>query len=170
MLTQNLYQISADFLKKPPQKRLLVLNEIGLARYASFLTIMPLAEANIACTMRFFINPSKAKFPNLQGADLASLVLDGVNFIRADLSKANLSNSSLVDADLIFANFTNANLSNANLQGATLNETIWQELKKIPNSQSEKAKLGNLQGKNGTFRDNSAPLPPYKYFPKRLSR
>ncbi len=126
MLTQNLYQISADFLRQLPQKRLLILNEIGLARYASFLTIMPLTEANIACIMRFFINPSKAKFPNLQGANLAGLVLDGVNFIRGDLSKVNLSNSSLVDADLIFANFTNANLSNANLQGATLNETIWQ--------------------------------------------
>ena len=125
MLTQNLYQISADFLEKSQQKRLLILNEMGLARYATFLTIMPLAEANIDCIMRFFSNPTKAKFPNLQGAELSGLVLDGVNFIRGDLSGANLSNSSLVDADLIFANFTNANLNNANLQGATLNETIW---------------------------------------------
>ncbi len=125
MLTQNLYQISTDFLEKPPQKRLLVLKEIGLARYADFLSIMPLTEANIACVMRFFINPSKAKFPNLQGADLANLVLDGVNFIRGNLSDANLSNSSLVDADLIFASFNNANLSDVNLQGATLNETLW---------------------------------------------
>lgn len=125
MLTQNLYQISADFLGKPPQKRLLILKKMGLARYAVFLSIMPFTEANIACIMRFFINPSKAKFPNLQGADLAGLVLEGGNFIRGDLSRTNLSNTSLVDADLIFANFTQANLSNANLQGATLNETIW---------------------------------------------
>ncbi len=125
MLTQNLYQISTDFLEQTPQNRLLILTEIGLARYANFLTIMPLTEANIACTMRFFSTPSRAKFPNLKGADLSGLVLDGVNFIRGDLSGANFSNSSLVDADLIFANFTKANLSNANLQGATLNETIW---------------------------------------------
>ncbi len=125
MLTQNLYQISADFLENPPQKRLLILKEIGLARYADFLTIMPLTEANIACIMRFFSSPSRAKFPNLQGAELSNLVLDKVNFIRGDLSGANLSNSSLIEADLIFANFTQANLSNANLQGATLNETVW---------------------------------------------
>ena len=125
MLTQNLYQTSIDFLEKSPQKRLLILKEMGLARYADFLTIMPLAEANIACIMRFFNNPTKAKFPNLQGAELSGLVLDGVNFIRGDLSGANLSSSSLVDADLIFANFTNANLRKANLQGSTLNETLW---------------------------------------------
>ena len=119
MLTQNLYQTSIDFLEKSPQKRLLILKEMGLARYADFLTIMPLAEANIACIMRFFSNPGKAKFPNLQGAELSGLVLDGVNFIRGDLSGANLSSSSLVDADLIFANFTNANLRKANLQGSS---------------------------------------------------
>lgn len=125
MLTQNLYQTSTDFLEQPPQKRLLILKEIGLARYASFLTIMPCTEANVACIFRFFSNPSKAKFPNLQGAELSGLVLDGVNFIRGDLSGANLSSSSLIDADLIFANFTQANLRDANLQGATLNETVW---------------------------------------------
>ncbi len=97
MLTQNLYQISTDFLEQTPQKRLLILKEMGLARYADFLTIMPLTEANIACVMRFFGNPSKAKFPNLQGAELSGLVLDGVNFIRGDLSGANLSNSSFVE-------------------------------------------------------------------------
>jgi uncharacterized protein YjbI with pentapeptide repeats len=125
MLTQNLYQISTDFLEQPSQKRLLILKEIGLARYADFLTVMPLTEANIACVFRFFSNPSRAKFPNLQGADLSGLVLNGANLIRGNLSSANLSDSSLVDADLIFANFTAANLKEANLQGATLNETLW---------------------------------------------
>ncbi|MBW4664768.1 MAG: pentapeptide repeat-containing protein [Chroococcus sp. CMT-3BRIN-NPC107] len=125
MLTQNLYQISTEFLEQLPEKRLLILKEMGLARYADFLTIMPVAEANIACIMRFFSSPSKAKFPNLQGTELSGLVLNRVNFIRGDLSGANLSNSSLVDADLIFANFAGANLSNTNLQGATLNETVW---------------------------------------------
>ncbi len=125
MLIQNLYQISTSFLEQTPQKRLLILKEIGLGRYADFLTIMPLTQANITCIMRFFSNPKRVKFPSLQGAELSGLVLDGVNFIRGDLSGANLSNSSLIDADLLFANFTQANLSNANLQGATLNETIW---------------------------------------------
>ena len=125
MLIQNLYQTSTSFLEQTPQKRLLILKGIGLGRYAEFLTIMPLTQANITCIMRFFSNPKKVKFPNLQGAELSGLVLDGVNFIRGDLSGVNLSNSSLIDADLIFANFTQANLTNANLQGATLNETIW---------------------------------------------
>ena len=125
MLIQNLYQTSTSFLEQTPQKRLLILKEIGLGRYAEFLTIIPLTQANITCIMRFFSNPKKVKFPNLQGAELSGLVLDGVNFIRGDLSGANLSNSSLIDADLLFANFTQANLSNANLRGATLNETLW---------------------------------------------
>ena len=95
MLTQNLYQTSIDFLEKSPQKRLLILKEMGLARYADFLTIMPLAEANIACITRFFSNPSKDKFPNLQGGELSGLVLDSVNFIRGDLSRANLNNEPI---------------------------------------------------------------------------
>jgi uncharacterized protein YjbI with pentapeptide repeats len=51
--------------------------------------------------------------------------LDGVNFIRGDLTGANLKGSRLLEADLIFANFTGADLRNADLRGATLNETIW---------------------------------------------
>ncbi|KJH71389.1 pentapeptide repeat-containing protein [Aliterella atlantica] len=125
-LTQNNYQIGKQFLLQAPQERLLTLKQVGLGRYADFLTKMPLTEANVACVMRFFNNPSRAKFPNLQAVELPDLVLDGVNFIRGNLSDANLSGSSLIDADLIFANFTGANLSNANLRGATLNETIWQ--------------------------------------------
>jgi len=125
LANQNNYQIGRQFLLQSPQERLVALKQVGLARYADFLTKMPLTEANVICVMRFFNNPSRAKFPNLQGVDLSRLVLDGVNFIRGDLSGANLSGSSLIDADLIFANFTNANLSNTNLQGATLNETVW---------------------------------------------
>lgn len=86
---------------------------------------MPLSEANVACVMRFFKDPSRVKFPNLKGAELSGLVLDGVNFIRGDLSEANLRGSRLVDADMIFANFTGADLRNADLWGATLNETVW---------------------------------------------
>lgn len=125
LANQNNYQIGRQFLLQAPQERLLTLKQVGLARYANFLTKMPLTEANIICVMRFFNNSSRAKFPNLQNVDLSGLILNGVNFIRGDLSGANLSSSNLIDADLIFANFTNANLSNTNLQGATLNETVW---------------------------------------------
>ncbi len=75
--------------------------------------------------MRFFKEPSQTKFPNLRGAELSGLVLDGVNFIRGDLTRVNLKGSRLLEADLIFANFTGADLRNADLRGATLNETIW---------------------------------------------
>lgn len=125
LANSNNYQIGRQFLLQSPQQRLTTLKQVGLARYADFLTKMPLTEANVICVVRFFNNPSRAKFPNLQNVDLSGLVLNGVNFIRGDLSGANLSGSSLIDADLIFANFTNANLSNTNLQGATLNETVW---------------------------------------------
>ena len=122
---QELYFTCTEFLKQNPQQRLVLLNQLGIARYADFLTQIRLNEANINCVMRFFSNPSKVKFPNLKGADLSGLNLDGVNLIRGDLSSANLSGSSLINADLIFANFTKADLRNANLRGATLNETIW---------------------------------------------
>ncbi len=123
--SQNLDYTCTQFLTQSPQQRLLVLKQLGLARYADFLTQMPLTETNVACVMRFFTNPSRVKFPNLKRAELSSLILDGVNFIRGNLSGANLRGSSLVNADLIFADFTGADLRNADLQGATLNETIW---------------------------------------------
>lgn len=123
--TQNLRYTAIDFLEQNPQQRLQILQQIGIARYADFLTQMTLNEANIICVMRFLENPQRLKFPNLVGADLSGLVLDEVNFIRGNLSGVNLQGSSLMDADLIFANFTQADLRNAILTGATLNETIW---------------------------------------------
>ncbi|MGQ4648898.1 pentapeptide repeat-containing protein [Lyngbya aestuarii] len=122
--TENLYHICHQFLTQSPQQRLVILQNLGLGRYA-FLSQMPLTEANIACVMRFFRTPNQVKFPNLKGAELSSLVLDGVNFIRGDLTGATLQGSSLREADLIFANFTQADLRNADLRGASLNETIW---------------------------------------------
>jgi uncharacterized protein YjbI with pentapeptide repeats len=122
--THNLYRTCTQFLEQNPQQRLLTLNNLGLARY-DFLTQIPLTEANVACVMRFFKDPSRAKFPNLRGAQLSGLVLDGVNFIRGDLTGANLKESRLIAAELIFANFTGADLRNADLTGATLNETVW---------------------------------------------
>lgn len=123
----NLYSFCEEFLEQNPQERLVTLKQLGIARYADFLTQMPLSEANLACVMRFFKSPSRVKFPNLRGAELSGLVLDGVNLIRGDLSEACLRGSILVNADLIFANFTGADLRNADLNGATLNETIWSD-------------------------------------------
>ncbi|MEH2313845.1 MAG: pentapeptide repeat-containing protein [Nostoc sp.] len=123
---QDLRNIAIQFLEQSPPQRLQILNNLGIARY-EFLTKIRLNEANIICIMRFFKSPSQLKFPNLIGADLSGLILDGVNFIRGNLSGANLQGSSLINADLLFVNFTKADLTNADLRGATLNETIWLE-------------------------------------------
>ncbi|AUB38742.1 putative protein YjbI, containings pentapeptide repeats [Nostoc flagelliforme CCNUN1] len=124
--TQDLRHTAIQFLEQSPPQRLQTLKQLGIARY-DFLTKIRLNEANIICMMRFFKYPSQLKFPNLTGADLSGLILDGVNFIRGNLSEANLQGSSLVNADLLFANFTKADLRNADLRGTTLNETIWLE-------------------------------------------
>ncbi|MFN6463186.1 MAG: pentapeptide repeat-containing protein [Nostoc sp. DedVER02] len=124
--TQDLRHTAIHFLEQSPSQRLQILKQLGIARY-DFLTKIHLNEANIICMMRFFKYPSQLKFPNLIGADLSGLTLDGVNFIRGNLSGANLQGSSLVNADLLFANLMKADLSNADLRGATLNETNWLE-------------------------------------------
>ncbi|MDZ7967377.1 MAG: pentapeptide repeat-containing protein [Nostoc sp. DedSLP03] len=124
--TQDLRNTAIHFLEQSSPQRLQILKQMGIARY-DFLTKIQLNEANIICIMRFFKYPSQLKFPNLMGADLSGLVLDGVNFIRGNLSEANLQGSSLVNADLLFVNLTKADLRNADLRGATLNETIWLE-------------------------------------------
>ena len=122
--TENSSIVCLEFLKKTPSERLEILKKLGLGRY-QFLTKLSLTEANITCVMRFLGNPKRVKFPNLQGADLAGLNLEAVNFIRGNLTDANLQNTCLIKADLLFVNFTNANLTNADLTAATLNETIW---------------------------------------------
>ncbi len=125
-ITQDMRQITIEFLQKDSQVRSQILREYGIARY-TFLTQMQLNQANINCVMRYLENPSKLKFPNLVGADLSGLILDGVTLIRGNLSHANLSHSSLMNADLLFANLTGTDLRSCNLRGATLNETIWQD-------------------------------------------
>lgn len=122
--TQDLYRVSADFLARGSEDRLLILRRLGLARYP-FLTRMCLSEPNIACVARFFEHPDRVKFPDLRGADLAGLGLDGVNFIRANLTGADLRGSCLRGADLVFAQLTNADLRGADLREATLSETRW---------------------------------------------
>lgn len=121
---RNLRDAAIDFLEKSPPQRLQILQELGIARY-EFLTQIRLNEANITCIMRFLQYPNQLKFPNLIEADLSDLILEGVNFIRGNLSGSNLQGSSLINADLLFVNFTRANLRNADLRGATLNQTIW---------------------------------------------
>jgi uncharacterized protein YjbI with pentapeptide repeats len=123
---QDLRYTAIQFLEKSPPQRLQILKQLGIARY-DFLTQIRLNDPNIICMMRFFEYPSQLKFPNLMGADLSGLILDGVNFIRGNLLEVNLQGSSLVNADLLFVNFTKADLRNADLRGATLNETIWLE-------------------------------------------
>ena len=124
--TQDLRYTAIQFLEQSPPQRLQILKQLGIARY-DFLTQIQLNEVNIICIMRFFKYPSQLKFPNLMGADLSGLILDGINFIRGNLSEANLQGSSLINADLLFVNFTKADLRNADLRGATLNKTIWLE-------------------------------------------
>ncbi|MGA7954951.1 MAG: pentapeptide repeat-containing protein [Gloeobacterales cyanobacterium] len=124
-LTTNLQRISTHFLEQNPKDRLLVLRSLGLARYATFLAQMPLTESNVACVMRFFQNPDRVKFPDLRAVELADLVLDGVNFIRGDLSGADLRGCRLHKADLVFARLVQTDLRDADLRGATLNETLW---------------------------------------------
>lgn len=121
-----LHKEATDFLEQDAQQRLHILKQHGIVRY-TFLLQMRLNEANVSCVARYLENPRGLKFPNLVGADLSGLILDGVNLIRGNLSGANLSNTSFVKADLIFVNFTGADLRNANLSGATLNETIWKD-------------------------------------------
>jgi uncharacterized protein YjbI with pentapeptide repeats len=122
--TQDLRYTAIQFLEQSPPQRLQMLQQLGIGRY-EFLTKIHLNEANIICMMRFFQYPSQLKFPNLIGADLSGLILDGVNFIRGNLSGVNLQGTSLINADLLFANLTKADLRNADLRGTTLNETIW---------------------------------------------
>ncbi len=125
MTTISNSNTATEFLKSSIEQRLIVLENVGLLRYAKLLTQMKLNDRNIACVANFLRDPSRIKFPQLIGADLAGLNLDGVNFIRANLTGANLVGCCFRDADLIFGNFSGANLSGADLRGATLNETIW---------------------------------------------
>nr|WP_290223394.1 pentapeptide repeat-containing protein [Trichocoleus desertorum] len=123
--TSDLLAFSSRFLEQEAGDRLQILKQLGLARYADFMLLMPNADANVACVMRFFADPSRVKFPDLRGVELAGLALDGANLIRANLTGAKLKGSSLVKADLIYAQLQEADLRQADLRGATLNKTSW---------------------------------------------
>jgi hypothetical protein len=123
--SSDLLAFSSRFLEQEPGDRLHILKQVGIARYADFMLLMPNTKANVACVKRFFADPSRVKFPDLRGVELAGLALDGVNLIRANLKGAQLNSSSLLKADLIYAQFQDADLRNADLRGATLNKTSW---------------------------------------------
>jgi uncharacterized protein YjbI with pentapeptide repeats len=123
--TSDLLAFSSHFLAQEPSDRLQILKQLGLARYADFILLMPNTAANVVCVMRFFADPSRVKFPDLREVELAGLMLDGANLIRANLTGAKLNGSSLIKADLIYAQLQDADLRNADLRGATLNKTHW---------------------------------------------
>lgn len=114
-----------QFLTASPDVRRQELDRLGLLRYSKFLVPMVLSEANSICVERFLKTPAQVKFPQMHGADMSGLLLDTVNFIRADLSGANLSDSSLRDANLLFAKAIAADLRGADLRGTSLSLTNW---------------------------------------------
>jgi hypothetical protein len=116
-----------DFCDRSPAQKVVILRQYGLERYSQLLCQLEPSPGNLHCLEKFFTQPGRMKFPQLQGTDLAELDLSNTNMIRANFTGANLQNCNLQGADIIFGNFTRANLTQANLQGCTLNETCWQE-------------------------------------------
>jgi hypothetical protein len=116
-----------DFCDRSPPQKVLILRQYGLERYSQLLCQLRPSPGNLRCLGKFFTQPERMKFPQLQGTDLAGLDLSNTNMIRANFTEANLQNCNLQGADIIFGNFTRANLTQADLQNCTLNETCWQE-------------------------------------------
>ncbi len=58
--------------------------------------------------------------PDLSGADLSRINLNGVNLMQADLNSVKLNSAQLVEADLKGATLILTDLSGANLRGAEL--------------------------------------------------
>jgi Pentapeptide repeats (8 copies) len=116
-----------DFCDRSHSQKVLILRQYGLERYGKLLCQLPPSLGNLRCLGKFFAQPDRMKFPQLQGTDLAGLDLSNTNMIRANFTDANLQNCNLQGADIIFGNFTRANLTQANLQRCTLNEACWQD-------------------------------------------
>jgi uncharacterized protein YjbI with pentapeptide repeats len=104
-----------------------ILTQQGLQRYSQLLCQLTITEGNLSCLARFFSQPDRQKFPQLQHTDLTQLDLNQTNMIRANFTGANLQGCSLQNADIIFGNFTQANLTNADLSGSTLHEATWKQ-------------------------------------------
>jgi uncharacterized protein YjbI with pentapeptide repeats len=116
-----------DFLEQSTSSKIVILRQCGLERYSQLLVQMTASSGNLRCLVKFFGQPDRLKFPQLQGTELAGLDLQGTNLIRANFTDANLEGCCLRSADLMFGNFTRANLTNADLSSCTLYETCWQD-------------------------------------------
>ncbi len=114
-----------QFLHQSVALRRETLQKLGLERYQQLLCHLPPTNANQLCLRRFLADARRVKFPQLQGADLADLDLQGMNLIRAKFNNAQLQRCCLQSADLIFADFTGADLSDADLRHCTLHESQW---------------------------------------------
>jgi hypothetical protein len=123
----DLQAFCQDFCDRSASQKVVTLRQYGLERYSQLLCQLPATPQNLRCLGKFFTQPDRMKFPQLQGTDLAGLDLRNTNMIRANFTEANLQNCDLQGADIIFGNFTRANLIRANLQGCTVNETCWTE-------------------------------------------
>jgi Pentapeptide repeats (8 copies) len=116
-----------DFCDRSLTQKVVILRQYGLERYSQLLCQFIPSPGNLSCLGKFFTQPNRMKFPQLQGTDLVGLDLSNTNMIRANFTDANLQNCNLQGADIIFGNFTRTNLTQANLQGCTLNEACWQD-------------------------------------------
>jgi Pentapeptide repeats (8 copies) len=123
----DLLTFCQDFCDQSSPQKVMILRQYGLERYSQLLCQLRPSPGNLRCLGKFFTQPERMKFPQLQGTDLGGLDLSNTNMIRANFTEANLQNCNLQGADIIFGNFTRTNLTQANLQRCTLNETCWQE-------------------------------------------
>jgi uncharacterized protein YjbI with pentapeptide repeats len=69
--------------------------------------------------------------PDLRGADLQEMNLEGVNLVRAQLQEADLSGANLERSAIWMANLTRAKLSGANLSWSHLTESVLKEAELI---------------------------------------
>jgi uncharacterized protein YjbI with pentapeptide repeats len=122
LITIDPYKFCAS--DSPTKER--ILHHYGLQRYSQLLCQLTNTPGNLECLGRFFSNPDRQKFPQLQHTNLAHLDLSHTNLIRGNFTNADLQGCNLQQADIIFGNFTRTNLTNADLSGSTLNETIWE--------------------------------------------
>jgi uncharacterized protein YjbI with pentapeptide repeats len=123
----DLQAFCQDFCDRSHSTKTAILRQYGLERYSQLLSQLQPTPENLRCLGKFFTQPDRMKFPQLQGTNLTGLDLSNTNMIRANFTDANLQGCLLPGADIIFGNFTRTNLTQANLQGCTLHETCWQE-------------------------------------------
>jgi uncharacterized protein YjbI with pentapeptide repeats len=92
--------------------RLIIRSLAGLLFMATFLAVVPAAQAQNACRLQ---RDAKCAGANLEGRDMR-----GVNLRGADLKGARLRGANLAGADLGGADLSESDLRFANLGGAAL--------------------------------------------------